>query len=333
MSAAAALCALLWASAPARAAEYRRVTLQDDRQVVAEIVSAGPEGQVLRLPQGQMTVPFADILSMDVINATEFDAQRPWRVVVLPFAVVRPEWEDAATRLHGVVRQELRQLPRVNESAPDGFRGRLDEASIQALSACGLNPGCAAPLARNAGATLVVMGALGQTGDGDPELTLLSVWAGAPNAQRRASAVLEADPDLDRGPVRGSLYAVLQLDLPPDPAPVAAVAAAPAPAAPVDPARLRRLAWAPLPGLTAMAQGDGRGAATSLAIALPGTAAMVAVAGSATSSPLGMIGLSALGYYALSVSVNQAIGNRGLEVGAAALPDGGAALTVGAPLP
>lgn len=336
MMGALSLLMLLCAGSDGLAAEYRRVTLADDRQVVAEVVGTDENGQVLRLPQGQMTVSFSEILSMDVINATEFDAQRPWRVVVLPFAVIRPDWEEAAERLRTGVRQELGQLQRVNESGPDAFRGRLSEQEIQNLAACGINPACAAPLGRNAGATLVVMGAVGESAEGLPELTLLSVWSGAPNAQRRSTVELRSDPGLDRAPLRAATYAVLHLDLPAEPAAAPLADAAPAPAQkptpPIDPARLRKLSYLPVPGLPSLVQGDRVGVAASLAIAVPGAVAIVAVAGHAATQPAGMIGLSLLGCYGMSVAVNQAIGLRGLQVAVHPLPEGGASLQVGTPL-
>ena len=64
------------------------------------------------------------------------------------------------------------------------------------------------------------------------------------------------------------------------------------------------LAWAPIPGITALKRGNQAGFATALGAVTAGTAASVYIAGQSTYSAPQMIALSGLSAYGLTVLVN-----------------------------
>jgi hypothetical protein len=78
--------AFLWLfCGTAFAAEYRHVTLDNGREVLAEIVTINAEGMNLRLPQGNLIVPPNTPAIFAPLSAAEFEQQQPWKVAILPF--------------------------------------------------------------------------------------------------------------------------------------------------------------------------------------------------------------------------------------------------------
>jgi hypothetical protein len=94
-------------------------------------------------------------------------------------------------------------------------------------------------------------------------------------------------------------------------------------------------AFVPLPGYTALRQGDMRGFGLGLAVAVPTTAAWVGLTGSQSQSAPEHAALSVGGYYLTTVLVNQVLGvsGSGAKVGIAPLPGArGAQVGVSVPL-
>ena len=73
------------AGGTAEAAEYREITLANGRVVHAEITAITADSIELKLRQGQMLIGHGDLKNMAPMTEVDFQALRPWRVVVLPF--------------------------------------------------------------------------------------------------------------------------------------------------------------------------------------------------------------------------------------------------------
>ncbi|NOY25815.1 MAG: hypothetical protein GXP62_08060 [Oligoflexia bacterium] len=170
----------------------------------------------------------------------------------------------------------------------------------------------------------------------------MSNFADAPLARREVSNRWNPDHGAMAGPLRQATEESLHLTPQPAQSPrnggtvqhpidnsAAASQQAEARTGPDD-STLKSLVWVPLPGMPSLAQHDWAAVATSWAIVVPGTAAMVAVAGKVSFSRPQLALTSVASYYLLTVAVNKAVGLRHLDatVAAAPLPGGGAAIYV-----
>ncbi|MCK6504778.1 hypothetical protein L6R53_15460 [Myxococcota bacterium] len=353
MSALRTLLALLGLSGlggAAHAAEYRRITLNDGRVLVAEVESTTATGLELAMPQGRATVRFDQVQSLEEVDQATWKAQPSWTVVVLP-----PAEADAALAptLAQQLAEAVAQVPAVVVTTPDKMT-RLSATQRTAFAACGTDAACIQGYLDLTGARVAVSARL----EGDPStpnLVVVSSFAQAPLARREVSVDWATDASAMRGPLRQTVETALHLKARPvdrnlprtpsapaattpaaDPSPTAPVAAAPTSTAPASPSpagpspsTLRALSWVPLPGLPSMARGDWGGAGASLAIAIPGTVGMVAVAGQASFTQGQLIATSAGSYYLLTVAVNKAFGLRGLPAPVSVVPvQGGGAVAV-----
>lgn len=344
---AAGLLVLLCGSGAAHAAEYRKVTLQDGRTLVAEVLDTKPTGLELRLPQGETQVPFDTIASLEPVDASVFESQGPWTIVVLP----PPRGiDDLAPGLSDQVKAGVDAIPDTVRTAPQQLT-TLDPAGRARFSACGVEPLCIQRHLDQSEATAAISVTV-EDASGGRQIVVTGAFSNAPRARREVTVDWNADPAMLSVPIAQAVQTALHLEpttkavvLPRPDDPVAQVE--PEPTNPVEPKpekppkaekppkegpspqALRAMSWAPVPGLPSAARGDWGGFAASWGVVVPGSAAMVYLSGEAGFTPEQFLLTAVGGSYLLTVTANKAIGLRGLDatVSAAPLP-GGAALSV-----
>lgn len=305
----------LLASAPAFAQDqYRTFQLSDGREFTAIIEATESTGFRVRVPQGQMTVPFSQLYDMMPVTQAEYDVQEDWVI-----------WLAApAEREKGLI-AAFEAVPHVRVSGgTKGIGPRIGPEQAEAAAACDQDMLCiakafeAAPwvwivVARQEGADLVFET---QTNLGTPREN--PVRAGMLSAVEIGNApwtILEVTE------VKDPSSAITPID------PVKPVK----PPKSADAAEARKMAWMPVPGMPSLARGDMGGFGLSLATALPASVLWVGAVGQNTQSVAGtaLVGLG--GYYAITVAVNHAVGLKGLDgaaVGVAPTAGGGGMITL-----
>jgi hypothetical protein len=307
----------LWAD-PAAAQEteqYRSFKLSDGREFTAIILATEAAGFQVRVPQGEMQVPFAQLFDMIPVTKAEYDSQDDWVV----YLAVPPERQKGLASSFEVI-------PHVNvyggPQAPSGTRITSD-MEAKAL-ACDLDVACIATAltgapwvwivtARQEASDLVFAA---QTNQGTPRQN--PVRAGMFNSDQVANAP----------------WNVLELT------PVAGETIGPTVVGNTDliekRAKAIKASFIPVPGMSALANKDMGGFGLAMATTIPATALWVGMVGKNTQSGAGLAAMSLGGYYAITVAVNQAVGLRGLKkptaggaaVGLAPTEGGGAMITL-----
>ena len=296
---------LLAISDHALAAEYRQITLADGRTLPAEISSITATEMVLKTPQGTVVVSPNDLRDMTPMSAEEYAQVPPWQVLVLPFAGAANR-EDTSEFAHLFSLRVLESIPAVSPLTVAGLPDSVRQTTKSALKVCGTDLQCATRHGQDAGADVVVMGRTTPSATGNT-LTLGAVFVGAPAARKRVQVNYEDKLIDKRKEMTDSLYATLFLVPPAD-------AKIPTLVMPTEPAKvaraangepdLARLAWTPLPGITAYKQNDMAGFASAMGMVAVGTTASVYMAGHATYAAPQMVAMTALSTYGLTVFVN-----------------------------
>ena len=295
--------ALALGSLPASAVEYRNVTLADGRTLPAEIKGITATEMTLLTPQGTVVVSPNDLRDMQALSAEDYAALPPWKVLVLPFAG-EPEFKDDRQFAHLFSLRVLESIPAVSPVAIADLPAAVSQTTKSSLRTCGTDLQCATRHGQDAGADVVVMGRVQSTND-ERSLTIGAVFVDAPSARRRTSIPYNESLIERRREITNGLYESLFLAAPDDAEiPTVVLNAKPAPAAGTEPVSLNRLAWAPLPGVTAYKSDNMAGFASALGIVAVGTGASVYIAGHATYSAPQMVAMSALTSYGLTVFVN-----------------------------
>jgi hypothetical protein len=315
---------LLWLfGSTALGAEYRRVILADGREVAAEIVNITATGMELRLPQGIMIVPPDQPAVFQPLKAEEFNTQPQWKVVVLPFVSEPGDKATEAEAARLFARRVLEEMGGVRPMSPDEVDVRGQQSVKRALAMCGTQLQCATRLGEALGVDVVVMGEI----DRNDKFHLSAVFVQSPAARRRITVALSGPVVQHRREIYDAQYRVLFLE-PPERAletpVVVAVATAPTqpvtrkpeptpsksptPRKPMTDAALNRLAWAPVPGLPALARRDMAGFGAALGVAGAGAAVGIATAGGATYSKGQFAAVSVLSSYAAIVVANHLFG-------------------------
>lgn len=326
----------------AHAEEFRKILLADGRTLVARVDATDDTGLTMGVPQGQVRVPFEQVMSLDPIDVATYQAQPAWVVVVLPVTGDSPTGE--AQRVTESVRYVLSRLPAVKVLAPAEVDGLLGAARSGALSACKSDLDCAAPLLAQIGVTGVLNGSMAPAAGANSavRVELHGVYTATPTARGTGEATYNGSAASNGAALLNAAALSLLVQptsaalaaLPPQlplAGPVARVeekpatpvetprpVEAPKPVEPPKPrdtaalsaSRLHALAFVPLPGAPSLARKDWAGFASSWAVAVPCSAALVYGAGSSTVSKPQMIGLSFGSYYASAVLSNLIFGLR-----------------------
>lgn len=299
---------LLPAAALAVPETVREVTLNDGRVFYGEVVTTEPSGVRLRVPQGDMVVPFHQLQNMQPSFPERYGRQPPWEVIV-----VGPDAE------RGWIERAVRTLPEVYVSGDQGKPSGVSTSMRKAAQACPpADLGCAVSAARRDGSwqwiVTVEPGDRGSatlrartTTDGgggmlkvddlsDPAAVLAGIdrLFGLREVPERNRAITSISPYAPKpaGKDRG------RTKTPKSPR------VASASSAPFD-------SFVPVPGYSSLKNGDMRGFGMAMAVTLPATAAWVGVTGSQSQSSTEHIAMSAGGFYLTTVVVNQVFGASG----------------------
>lgn len=316
MRGALAVALLAWSPA-ALAAEYRAFTLTDGRSFVAEVLATEATGMRVRLPAGEVAVPFGDLVDMVPADEAAYLGQEPLLVYVAADGPYRSGFQAS-----------YRSRPGLSLVGEDDAVLTGDERRAAAI--------CAADLA-------CVVDAL----DDNPRWMwvvsgrmegLDAVFEGAVTkgpTRTRATA-----PRTDVVAVDAAAWQAIGL-LPPVSATPVAVAPEPRtrpPRAPrergdLSPDRLVALSFVPVPGYPAAVAGDWTGFGMGLAVAVPTTVVWLGATGKSAQSPAGHVLMGLGGYYAATVVTNQVLSatrlrDAGVAVGVGPTEHGGGALSV-----
>ncbi len=324
---------------PAAAAEFREITLSDERVIRGEVLASSDTGLRLQLHQGTTFVPYSDILSIQNIDEAGWHgSDQVWRAAVSSISPGAEDLRSSAERAEELVAQALSDFPGLEVIAPG-----------ESLLRCGGDLDCALSSAREDGLDLVVLGAVERPEAGAERLKLTAVFTASDRA--RLSAAIPWDPEDERAPVvaLNALYPVLGLE--PDPERVQALidgrsrsevgrqrseqptetesgtpgteADAPDPEAGTSTAdgvvpglsegQVAGLSFIPIPGFPSLYQRDLRRFGLSWAAVVPATAVYVGVAGASSVRRGQLLGLGFAGYYVTTVTVNRIMGARSLE--------------------
>jgi hypothetical protein len=303
------LIGILLASSPAWAAEYRSITLANGRVIPSEIQGITASAITLATPQGIMEISPDDLRGMDPMSEAEYASFGPWKVLVLPFATDdAPETQDEATTAQLYALRVLKSIPAVVPITLDALPPSVPENTRRALSLCKTDLQCATRHGETVGADVVVMGDLRGTNT-EKTFSLGAVFVDSPSARMRKE--IRYSPPLlnNRSALTAAQYEVLFLQQPATQtileAPIITKETELAPESGSKGAPdLTRLAWAPVPGITALKSGNTTGFATAVGAVGVGTVASVYIAGHATYSGPQLVAISTLSTYGLTVLVN-----------------------------
>lgn len=280
----------------ASAAEYRHVTLADGRVFDAEIVDYTAATIRVRIPQGEIQVDPNQIVDMQPIAASVWEAQAPWTAVVLRVPSARDVEQELSALLSsmpGVLVQPIDHLP-------------LGAQEREALTACGSDVACAAAVIPASVATLLVGAELLQP-EGQPRLRLSTTFIGAPRSRRQLETDFPANDRQREANLRLAIHAGLGIT----PSHLLPALSLVSPALPaLEHPHLGALSYLPVPGLPSLFRRDLGGFFATLAVVVPGTLAMTTVVGRAAPHSAELKALSLLSSYGLTVSMNRAIGLR-----------------------
>jgi hypothetical protein len=281
--------------ADAAAEEYRLFQLGDGRSFAATILATEADGLRVRVPQGEMLVPFGLLQDMVPIQKSDYDAQPDW---VVYLAAETPERRADLVAV-------FESVPHVSVVGEAGVRPLLSASQEAAAASCGVALDClvaataAAPwmwvvTARSEGPELVVEGAVNR---GKTRNTLRLSQADRQRLAYAAYDVLEV-VKVEPEPVIALIHDPPLPDVAQD--------------IPRELSRQRIIGWSfvPLPGLPSLLQGDGGGFATACAIVAPATVLWVGAVGQNTQSRAQHLAFAAGGFYAATVAANQVFGLR-----------------------
>lgn len=291
-------------SAPAMAAEYRSITIANGRTVPAKIGEITATEMVLITPQGELRIAPNELRSMDPLSSEDYAAVPPWKVLVLPFKGNAPGDGKIAEMY---VSRVLQGIPAVHTIDVNDLPQSVGETTRRALAMCGTDLQCATRHGSDAGVDVVVMGQSNTQTEGN-RIDIGAVFVDTPEARHREIIAFSDTLLNHRRAIAQAAYTVLFLTPPtnitvPEEAPV--ITKAPEPAStPFSVSSLDQVAWSPVPGITALKQGNNAGFVTAIGVVTAGTAASVAWSGYASYSAPQMIAMNAITGYGLTVLVN-----------------------------
>lgn len=323
-----ALTLILLGVGTAHAAEYREIYLTDGRVLKAEIKGFTPDAVTLGIPQGTMVFKPDLLDKMEPLTQPDYQKQPNWRVAILNFTASEQQDVPQARTAHMLALRAISEVPRVTSGTPSDIPGDIHASVRLALSACRTDLLCAVKQGEAAGIDVVIIGEIRRSGE-TRELRMTSLWVNAPAARKRASVKLTGTAVDHRAEIYASQHDLLWLEPPkgaetslPTPTPVASKTPTPVPVSkptvqptvrrqppkpstPMSEATLRKLAWAPVPGLPQLIRKDAPAFGKSLAVTGIGAVIGVGVAGQATYTKPQFIAASVLSTYTITAIANQ----------------------------
>ena len=287
----ATLTAALTVAQAADVPQYRRLTLGDGREIYAQVLQTEPTGFKLLVPQGEMKVSFDNLANMEPSTAAAYESQPDWLVYL-----VGPQ-----ERLAGLA-GTFKAIPHVTVATNDDLTPLgLSGSAISKALACGDDLDCLVGATQSNGQWLWVVAASGE----GSKLAMQARTNHGTSVRNPIVASLVDPADL-----ANAVYQTLDLTT------KSTITAAPE--RPMQEILRKRQevvkrSYVPLPGYPSLRRGDNTGFALAMATAVPLTAGWVYVVGKNTESAPAFVGLSAVGFYAITVAANQAFGVRGLS--------------------
>jgi len=178
---------LILAGAPtvAGAQEYRRVSLPNGFSVVGEVVGASGAGMTLRIPSGQIVIPFSNNPEIASATAAEAESQPPLWIVVVD-TKSPPDLQDRATEINEFLVQRLRAIPHTRVTGAEA----LPETNREVLAECGQSVGCMLRSLENTGVFHAVVSFVEHDPPGQ-KLRLISLDANTMAERSRSELILE----------------------------------------------------------------------------------------------------------------------------------------------
>jgi len=308
----------------AEAGEYRELTLSDGRVLQADVLETLPTGLRVETPHGQSLIAFELLTNMEPITGTEFSEQASW--VVYLYA------PEAKRELLSKIYAHIGQVDVYGSPATQGY---LTSDQEMAMEGCAADLTCISKLSRDLGTPWMWVVSLarpeggewtvtaGVSGGSEKHKTVVSgstpaewyrvahesVGLEAPKMTRTAEIHLfgagkpEKPSRADKGGKGEPTDGVAKKGEKEPKAPKA-------PKAPKEPKvrtaeDLKRLGYVPLPGMPALAEQDMAGFGLAIGTAVPLTAVWAGAVGKHAQSGAEFATLTALGFYALTVSINK----------------------------
>ncbi len=176
-------------AAPAGAQEYRRISLPAGYTFVGEVVGTTHTGMQLRIPSGELDIPFDLAPEIAPATAEEMEQQPPLWVVVVD-TKSPPDLVDRATEINAALMQRFRAIPHTRVagvgSLPDPHRAELAE--------CGQSVGCMINALQGLGVYHAVVSFVEHDTHGD-KLRLISLDVIQQGERGRAELVFERSVD------------------------------------------------------------------------------------------------------------------------------------------
>lgn len=311
----------------ASAQEFRQFKLADGREFVARVVATEASGIRVRVPQGEMLVPFSQLADMVPVTQASYDNQTPWIVYVA-----------APPESRSLIIDAFDAIPRVEVHGQPASRDVLSAAQEHEMRACNYDLECLVGVtaglpwmwvvaARREGSEVVLSGAV--TTGATRNRVRLSV-VDAERVRYAALDILEVSPAEEV--VAETPPTVATAPTPPATTPAETPPATTPPPAnpPTTPIasrepdreptgdgpsrdRVMAMAYVPVPGLPSLMARDTAGFAASWLTVLPTTALFVGVSGQVATSGYQHAAFGVGGFYAATVLANQFFGARSIE--------------------
>jgi hypothetical protein len=312
----------------AYAGEYRQLNLSDGRVLYADILQTVPVGLEIALPQGETTIAFELLANMTPIQPTAYLEQESWVV----YLYAPEERRETLVKLY-------QSIPLVDVYGAPGLEGYLTEDQAMAMEGCGGDLGCIAKLSGDLGTPWMWVVRAEAAEDGTWRLQ-----SGVTGSSQVRMTTVATD---SRDAWYSGIYHALELTPPAKisraveaavygearPEKVSRVKRTPKPEKEYHDAQegasddksgrkkneqtkepknytaeeLQRLGYLPLPGLPALVNGDMGRFGLAMGAALPLTAVWAGAVGKNAQSGGEFVALTTLGFYALSVSINNLI--------------------------
>ena len=174
---------------PARAQEYRRITLPAGYTFVGEVVGTTHTGMQLRIPSGELDIPFDLAPEIAPATALEMEQQPPLWVVVVD-TKSPPDLAQSATEINAALMQRFRAIPHTRVAGVDS----LPDPNRDELAECGQSVGCMINALQGLGVYHAVVSFVEHDPHGD-KLRLISLDVIQQQERGRAEHVFERSLD------------------------------------------------------------------------------------------------------------------------------------------
>jgi hypothetical protein len=298
----------------AEAGEYRQLTLSDGRVIQADVLETMPFGLRINTPQGDSTVAFELLTNMEPITGAAFAEQENWVVYIY-----------APDVKHELLTKIYSRIDQVDVYGSPETQGYLTPDQEMTMQGCGADLSCISKLSSDLGAPWMWVVSIDRPEGGEWEVTSgvslgsqrhkTVVSGSTPPEWFRAAheAIGLVPPKMSRAD-ESAIFGEAKPEKQSRPAKTVSNTSKQKPEKPekepkspqdLSAADLERLGYVPLPGMPALAQQDMAGFGLAMGAAVPLTAVWAGAVGKHAQSGAEFATLTALGFYALTVSINK----------------------------